>query len=109
MAITVASVVTVFDGPVRIRYATITMDSSYATSGEAVTAAQFGLQSLDAVFPAGGARINVAVDSTGLKFLAYKTNTSTNTNTTFADIGAQEVPSATDLSAISFKVLAVGH
>ncbi len=106
---TVSSVVTVFDGPVRIRYATITPTASYASGGDAVTAAQFGLYTLDAVFPAGDANVSLAIDSTGLKIKTYVTNTTTATGTTVAIIGLQEAPTATDLSGTTFKVLVVGH
>ncbi len=109
MAATVSGVTTVFDGAVRIRYATVTLDSSYDTGGEAVTAAQFGLYTLDAIFPAGGANVSLAIDSTGLKIGTYVTNTSTNTNTNITSIGLLQTTSGTDLSGISFKVLVVGH
>lgn len=109
MAAAVSGVTVVFDGAVRIRYATITMDNSYATGGEAVSADQFGLYSLDAVFPAGGSGVNLAVDSTGLKILSYGTNTTTQTTTTLATVGLTQIPSATDLSTVAFKVLVVGH
>ncbi len=109
MAATVSGVTTVFDGPVRIRYATITFDSSYDAGGEAVTAAQFGLYSLDAIFTAGAPNVSLNIDSTGLKIQAYVTNTSTNTQTTVTSIGLLQTPAATDLSALAFKVLVVGH
>ncbi len=109
MAATGSGVVAVFDGAVRIRYGTVTLDNSYASGGEPITAAQFGLYTLDAVFTAGAPGIAANVDSTGLKIQAYVTNTTTSTNTTLADIGFLQAPSATDLSALAFKVLVVGH
>lgn len=109
MAAAVTGVTVVFDGAVRIRYATITLDSSYASGGEAVSADQFGLYSLDAVFPAGAPGVSMSVDSTGLKIVTYGTNTTTQTTTSLATVGLTQIPSATDLSALAFKVLVVGH
>lgn len=110
MANTVASVTTVFDGPVRIRYATVTMDNSYATGGEVLTAAQFGLQSLDAVFLAGNSNgVALGLDSTGVKITAFGTNTTTATQTSTVFLGLAQIPNAIDLSGQIIKVLVVGH
>lgn len=109
MAASVTNVAVVFDGAYRIRYATITLDSSYASGGEAISADQFGLYSLDAVFPAGAPGLSVGVDSTGLKITGYGTNTTTQTTTSLTTLGFQQLSSGTDLSTISFKALVVGH
>ena len=109
MAVAVTGVAAVFDGQVRVRYANVTFDSSYATSGEALTASDFGLYNILAVFPAGSPNVSVAYDPTNKKLLAYKTNTTTATGTTIAITGLNEVPSATDLSALVCQVLVVGN
>ena len=107
MAITVASVTNVFDGPKRIRFAQITLDSSYATGGETIAAGDLGLQKIDAVFMSGGDDGYVTQwDETNLKFLAYANATSTTTNPVQA---LSEVASGQDLSAVVFWALVVGN
>lgn len=109
MAVTVSDVKVVIDAQVRVRFATVTLDSSYASGGEALTASDFGLYDILAVFPAGGANTAVWYDSANKKLLTYKTNTSTNTNTTITDIGLLAVPTGTDLSGIVIQVLVIGN
>lgn len=109
MAAAVSGLTTVFQGAVTIKFGTVTLDNSYASGGEAVAASDFGFYNLLAVFPAGAPGVSLNIDSTGLKVLAYGTNTTTQTTTTLTTVGLTQIPSATDLSTLAFKVLVVGN
>lgn len=109
MAATVSGVAVVFDGAVRVRYATVTLDSSYLTSGEPLAASDFGLYNILALFPAGAASTSLYWDQTNGKILAYGTNTNTVTATTLAVLGLRELVSTTNLSTMAFQALVVGN
>lgn len=88
---------------------TITFDSSYPTAGEALTAADFGLKTLDEVRPHGVFRntdatlgIVVSYNHTTAKLVAYWGNAGSVS-------GMPEVADTTDLSTYSGRVTAVGQ
>lgn len=104
MAITIANQEIVWRGARTIRYAELTMDSSYLTGGESINAADFGLSVILGVFPshAEGYVIEMVRSSDTawlVKFYAY----SSNSNTTI------EMVSAKNLSAVTIPVLVVGY
>lgn len=109
MALTVASV-TPLEGLVRQRAARITLDSSYATGGEAITAGALGLQEIHfAVISGGDDGYVVQWSKSALKFLAYINGTATATSVVVADTAPlSQASSATDLSAVTFDVLVIG-
>lgn len=83
---------------------TVTLDSSYVTGGEAITANQAGLSRIDDVniMSTSGGYV-AAWDQTNLKFIAY-----------YADYDAVgdgaliQVPNTTDLSAVVIRCEAIG-
>lgn len=88
---------------------TVTFDSSYPTGGEALTAASFGLKTLDEVRAHGPFRntdatlgIVVSYDHTNSKLVAYWGNAGTVS-------GMPEVANTTDLSTYSGRITAVGQ
>lgn len=90
-------------GNLRVRRAKVTFDNSYDAGGEAVTAADFGMNTLVAVIPVGGpAGYSVQFDVANSKLAAYRTGTS-------ADTALNEVTAAVNLSAVSYYVLAIGY
>lgn len=109
MAVAVTNVQIAWDNQVRGRFATITMDSSYATSGEALTASDFGLYNILAVIQSGGNGGSVSYDATNKKLLVYGTNTTTQTTTSFATVGLNQIPNATDLSTVVIQALVIGN
>lgn len=80
----------------------ITLDSSYATGGEAVTLAQLGLSRLDFLCLTAGIGYLPTWDgsTTAPKVLVYRQTAATGA---FA-----EVPSTTDMSATTVRFLAYG-
>lgn len=109
MAATFGDVIRVYDGPRRIRLVEVTLDSSYPTGGEALTAADLALQQIDAVFTTGGEDgWLVTWDQSALKLIAYGTGTATATaGANIAQLG--EAPSAADLSAVNVFCLVIGR
>lgn len=109
MAITVTNKTIIASGPKRVVYATITLDSSYNTGGEAVAAADLGLSIVDDVF-CSLTSTGYAVDYVGgttLTFKAYGTGTASGTaSVSVAQFG--QVGQGIDLSAESFGIIAVG-
>lgn len=74
---------------------TLAMSSSYATSGDSLTARGYGLSTIDdLVFQGQPDGYTLEFDKTNLKVLAYTAGT--------------QVTSTTDLSAVSVPVLAIG-
>lgn len=104
MAATVASV-TNLEGLVRMRAARITLDNSYATGGESVTAGDLGLQEIKFAIISGGGDDGYVVtwSNSALKFSAYATATATNTV-----VALSQVASGVDLSAVVLDVLVIG-
>lgn len=104
-----ATVTTVFSGSLlgakqRISVTTITGDASYATGGYAITANQVGFSRITAVLVVGANTGYVPVwDSTNSKLKVFYAD-----NNAVVDSALIEVPAATDLSAVSFTVLAFG-
>jgi len=82
--------------------ATVTFDSSYATGGEAITVTDLGLVRLDYLVVDAGAGYLAQWDGslTSPKILLYRQTAATG--------ALVQVPSTTDVSAISVKVLAFG-
>jgi hypothetical protein len=112
MALTVASVSGVKDvvvGNLRAKTVKVTFDSSYATAGEAITAANVGLKTIWNVIVTGpfyNADYTSAVDvrwnrTTG-KLVAYWGNAGT------ASV-SPEVSSTTDLSAYNGEIIVLGY
>jgi hypothetical protein len=104
-----ATVTTVFAGNLlgakqRLSVETVTGDASYATGGYAVVPNQFGFTRISAVIPVGTNTGYVPVwDATNSKLKVFYGD-----NNNAADGPLIEVPATTDLSAVSFTVLAFG-
>jgi len=86
----------------KITTATVTFDSSYATGGEAVALIDLGLVRLDHLVVDAGAGYLAQWDGslTAPKILLYRQTAATG--------ALVQVPSTTDVSAVSVKVLAFG-
>lgn len=134
MAVTVTPVARTVFGNKRAVISTITLDSSYLSGGEPLTAADLGLKQVDALLvsqPATGhivqyvpstallhvftsAAITVAggAAAAGTDALSVKSNVlnkeSVGAGTVKAAAALAEVASTTDLSAVSFTVFALG-
>lgn len=95
-----------FVGTQRMVVADVTMDSSYATNGESVTAASFGLSRLDRLvcYPASGYIPQWNGSTSAPKIKVYYGD-----NNNASDGPLIEVPNTTDLSAITFSVEAYGN
>lgn len=109
MAVTVTDIARTVFGNKRAVVAEITFDSSYPTGGEPLTAAQLGLASVDAVFPAAAVNstplaLGVRYDKANAKLLAFYGD-----NDAGADSGLIQVPDTTNLSAYSATVLVIGN
>lgn len=88
-------------GNKRVSFATVTLDSSYPTNGESVTAAQLGLSSVHAAVvtvSAVGGTVNVA----------QATYDVANSKIKVFDETPAEVSNTADLSNIVLKVVAFG-
>lgn len=79
--------------------ALITFDSSYPTGGEAITPAQFGLQSIDFVSLANSGVYSFEYDYINNKVKAY---------TTLAAAATAEVANATNLAAVTIRAVVHG-
>ena len=89
----------------RINVCTVTMDNSYPSpGGEAVTANQFGLNTITALFiqPASGF-VGEYIAADGKIVVRYGDNNNA------SDSALVEVADTTDLSAVIFTVLALGR
>lgn len=86
----------------RLHLYTVVFDSSYAAGGEAITANEIGLTSIDTivVFPSTAGRVGV-FDSANSKLLAMATGSS-------ATAALSESTAGTDLSTFSATMLAIG-
>ncbi len=88
----------------RISVSNITMDSSYPTGGEEITANQLGLTRITSVIPAASTTGYVpAWDQANSKLEAFYGDYSASVDGVLA-----EVASTTDLSAVTFTVIAFG-
>jgi hypothetical protein len=110
MALTVTKVTGAdyVSGNKRVKVRDITFDSSYATAGEALTAATVGLKTIEQAIPNGAFRstdatnsIVVSYDRTNSKLVAYWGNAGS------ASV-SPEVTSTTDLSTYSGRITFVG-
>lgn len=104
MAVSYANREILFSGSWRLLYVEITLDSSYATSGESIAAADLGFKVIRAIFPAeGGGYVVEPVrtddDSWLLKVYGYSSSTNT----------ATEMVSGKDLSSVQIPCLVVGR
>lgn len=110
MALSTSVVDTWHEGDRQINLVTITLDSSYADDGEALTYSDLGFdQSVDAVAPLGPARstdganaVLVSYDHTNSKLIAYWGNAGT------ASV-LPEVTATTNLSTYSVRCLCWGQ
>ncbi len=84
----------------------VTLDSSYPTGGEAMTAANFGLDQILTVFAQSMGGYVFSWDSTNSKLLAYRSKDPGDAGG--ADIVLQQVANATDLSGVTLWALAIG-
>ena len=102
MALTVSITSSSVFGDRQARFATVTLDSSYPTGGEALSAAQLNLAQLDEVVihSANVATKRAVWDRTNSKILVYVENGT-------SGIEAQAA-STSDQSALSVQVFAVG-
>lgn len=97
---------TVF-GDRRVRFFTVTWDSSYATGGESLTAGDVGLSRIDFVMAepaaaaAGTAAHVVKYDYTNSKLQAFETGAA-------VDSPLKEATAAADLSATPCRIMVVG-
>lgn len=117
MALTVTEIARSVFGNKRTVIAEITFDSSYATGGEALVAADFGLSSLDAVMPAGvaaaaagAAAVAVKFDRTNNKLQAFRVGAiaASGDAETIAAVSLAEVGSTISLATMKVVVLAIG-
>jgi hypothetical protein len=88
----------------KLVFSQITFDSAYATGGLALSASDFGLDEILAVFPANDAGYLFEYDKANGKLLAYYID-----NDAVADSAAIQVAASVDLSAINPFVIAVGR
>jgi hypothetical protein len=111
MAVTVTKVATNVSGRFRERIVDVLMDSSYATGGEALTAADLGLKQplfVQAIQKTVGTTIRVfQYDLANSKILAFQQTDPAAVGG--ADVPLKEVASTTDLSAITVRVRALGY
>lgn len=82
----------------------VTFDSSYPTNGEALTAAQLGLNKVTVVIPLPAAGYVGEYDLTNSKLKAFYGD-----NNNASDGPLIEVPNTTDLSAVSMYLVAIGY
>lgn len=80
----------------------ITMDSSYATGGESVTAAACKMGKIDTLLPIAHAGYVPVWDSANSKILAYWVDTTVDGD------ALAEVTATTDLSAVVFPAIVIG-
>lgn len=103
-----ATVTSVFSGSVlgakqRVSVTTVTGDASYATGGYAISGNQVGFNRITAVVPVANTGYIPVWDATNSKLKVFYSD-----NNNASDGPLIEVPAATDLSAVSFTVLAFG-
>ena len=84
--------------------ADVAMDSSYPTGGEAVSAEQLGLSALEFVLGAPSGGYVPEYDHASKKLKAYYGD-----NDNAADGPLAEVANATNLSAVTFRLMALGY
>lgn len=82
----------------KVKHLNITLDSSYATGGYSLTAAELGLVGIDKVHP--------EVEAVGTHFAVYDY---TNSKIVMFVAAGTQVTNATDLSAIKLRVTVYGY
>ena len=106
MAVTIANREIIHRGAYTDLYVEITLDSSYLTGGEVVTAEDFGMKLIKAIWiaddPAGYTVECTRTSDSSWKFKVYSFSTTTNT------LGAEMV-SAKDLSAVTIRCRILGR
>ena len=106
MAATATTVFTgnLFGAKQRISVSNITMDASYPTGGEAITANQLGLSRITSVIPAASTTGYVpAWDQANSKLEVFYGDYSATVDGVLSEVAA-----TTDLSAVTFTVIAFG-
>jgi hypothetical protein len=103
-----ATVTPIFSGSLlgakqRISVTTVTGDSSYETGGEALTANQLGLSRITALVPVPNTGYIPVWDAANSKLKIFYGD-----NNNASDGPLIEIPNATDVSAVTFTVLAFG-
>lgn len=106
MAATIASRHILHRGKFTLMYAEVTMDSSYASGGEAVNAADFGFSQILGMFTAGNTAgyMFECTKSTDTQFLIKVYSFSNTTNTVVG-----QIVTGKDLSAVTIPLLIVGR
>jgi hypothetical protein len=105
MAISIAERESLFRGRYTFMYAELTLDSSYATSGESLAAADFGFGVIKAIFASHAEGYTIEfVRSSDTAWLVKVYGEASTTNTI-----AAEMVSGKDLSAVTIPVLIVGR
>lgn len=105
MAVSYANREILYRGSVTMMYVEITMDSSYATAGEAVNATDFGMGAILGIIPfgaLGGFAVEPVRSSDAawlLKVYAYSSNSNTSI----------ELVSAKNLSTATVRCLIIGR
>lgn len=90
-------------GPLRVVNTTITGDSSYPTGGSSLPAASFGLDAI--LFTSAEIQNLSGTNSTGVSTVVYNVTTSK-----LQCFGAtSETSNATNLSGVTFNVIAFGY
>lgn len=101
MALTCTIIKRAHVGPLKHNIVDVTLDSSYVTGGEAVTLANLGLaQSAKFVSPGSNGSYTTVFDYTNTKLLVYRTGA--------INAVAEQVPNATDLSAVTVRLIVEG-
>lgn len=101
MAATASIIHSAVFGDVQVRVATVTLDASYPTGGEVLTAAQFNLSEIIWVLPGAPSIDDQALNS--VKYVA-----ATQALQVIAAAGTEE-GNATDLSSTTVDVFVVGR
>lgn len=109
MAVSYANTDIIFRGGRTFIYSEVTLDSSYAASGETITADQFGLRTIKAIWPSHAKGYIVepvkSTDSTWL-LKVYVSHTPDTNSATAAPLQSS---TARDLSAVVIPLLIVGN
>lgn len=117
MALTFSEISRTIFGNKRIVVTEITFDSSYATGGEALTPANLGLASIDALIPsgvaaaaAGAAAVAVKFDRTNNKLQAFRVGAiaASGDPETLAAASLAEVSNTISLAGLKVVAVVVG-
>lgn len=109
MAVSYANTEILYRGRTTQIYTEVTLDSAYASGGETVTADQFGLRTIKAIFPADAEGYVVEpVKSTDSTWL-LKVFVSHTPDTNSATAAPLESSVGRDLSAVTIPLLVFGN